>query len=359
MRASKRKKHSGVVSWIGNVFSSIGEFFSMIIRWIKDFFYGISVAIHQGIGKLRKGEKKMGTMSTKRRKELIFFICLVAYPMIQFLIFYVGVNINSILLAFQKFDLDTSTFAFLGGEELFENFSRFINDMVDDSTMIIATKNSVKLYLAGLLIGLPLNLVFSFFLYKKIPGAGFFRVVLFLPQIISSLVVSLMFRYFVENALPALIGQNLLTQKTTGYNTMIFYNIWAGFGSAILIYTSAMTKIDDSLVEFGQLEGISLLQEFWHVTLPLIFPTVTIFLVSGIAGLFTSQASLFNFYGTGARQDMKTLGYIFFVNIMKAENASYAQYPYASAAGLLFTLVATPVTLVVKWALEKFGPSVD
>lgn len=359
MRASKRRMHSEDSGLFKKIFKPLANVFSVIVRWLKDFFYGISVAIHNFFRNLFGTKDKGASMSTKRRKELIFFICLVAYPMLQFLVFYVGVNINSVLLAFQKFDLDTSTFEFLTGNELFKNFSDFIEDMVGDTTMIIATKNSIKLYLVGLVIGLPLNLVFSFFLYKKIPGAGFYRVVLFLPQIISSLVVSLMFRYFVESALPELIGYNLLTEKSTAYNTMIFYCVWAGFGSSILIYTSAMTKIDDSLVEFGQLEGISMLQEFWYITLPLIFPTITIFLVSGIAGLFTSQASLFNFYGTGARQDMKTLGYIFFVTIMKSENASYAQYPYASAAGLLFTLVATPVTLVVKWALEKYGPSAE
>jgi ABC-type sugar transport system permease subunit len=192
-----------------------------------------------------------------------------------------------------------------------------------------------------------------------VPGSGFFRVILFLPSIISSLVVSLMFRYFVEVALAQLIGRNLLGDKATSFATMVFYCVWAGFGSAILIYTSAMSKIDESIVEYGELEGMTLLQEFWYVTLPLVYPTFTIFMVSGIAALFTNQASLFNFYGTGAKPHMQTLGYIFFVKIMKSEAVSYAQYPYASAAGLLFTIVATPVTLVVKWALEKYGPSTD
>ncbi|MBQ3572012.1 MAG: sugar ABC transporter permease [Clostridia bacterium] len=359
MSASKRRMHSEDSGLLKKIFKPLANVFSIIVRWLKDFFYGISVVINKAFRKIFNRENKMATMSTKRRKELIFFICLVVYPMLQFLVFYVGVNINSVLLAFQKFDIDTSTFAFLSGKELFANFSQFIDDMLHNAGMITATKNSIKLYVVGLVVGLPLNLVFSFFLYKKIPGSGFYRVVLFLPQIISSLVVSLMFRYFIEVALYSLTGVNLLVEKATAFNTMIFYNVWAGFGSAIIIYTSAMSKIDDSLVEFGQLEGISTLQEFWYVTLPLIFPTITIFLVSGIAGLFTSQASLFNFYGTGAHEHMHTLGYIFFVKIMKSEEVSLPQYPYASAAGLLFTLVATPVTLFVKWGLEKIDPNFD
>jgi len=358
MRTSKGKVPSEDSGLVSKIFRPLTYLLSIVIRWLKNLFYDVTAWVHLKLQRPGK-EKKLGSMATKRRKELIFFICLIAYPMLQFLVFYVGTNINSILLAFQEFDVDTGLFHFLSGERLFLNFKDFLEDMAQDVTMVSATKNSIKLYAMGLLIGFPLNLIFSFFLYKKVPGSGFYRVILFLPSIISSLVISLMFRYFVENALSELIGFNLLTNKSTGFGTMIFYCIWAGFGSAILIYTSAMTKIDESIVEYGELEGISLLQEFWYVTLPLIYPTITIFLVSGIAALFTNQASLFNFYGTGARADMQTLGYIFFVRIMKSETSSYRQYPYASAAGLLFTLVATPITLFVKWALEKYGPSVE
>ena len=327
-------------------------------RAVKEFFYGISVALHKTRVKMNRGGKPK-TMTSRRRGELAFFIALIAYPLAQFTVFYVAVNINSVLLAFKHFDIDTAQFYFNGAGAIFENFKEFLGDLKADAAMITAATNSVKLYLCTLLIALPLNLIFSFFLYKKVPSHGFFRVVLFLPQIISALVVSLMFRYFVENALPELIGINLLITKNTGFPTIIFYTIWAGFGTQILIYTSAMTKIDDSLVEFGELEGISLLREFWQVTLPLIFPTITIFLVAGIAGLFTNQASLYNFYGGSARTDLQTLGYVFFVKIIKSNDASYAQYPYAAAAGLLFTLVATPVTLFVKYMLEKFGPSAE
>ena len=346
----------------GGVFGWIASGFSAMKARIKDAMYSLSVAIHRFFGKFRKGESKIKSMKTKRRNELIFFICLVAYPLLQFSVFYVGVNVNSIVLAFQKFNIDTANYDFIGFENLFDNFKQFFQEFQDpNSNMKMATLNSLKIYLCSLLIGLPLNLIFSYFMYKKVPGHGFFRVILFLPQIISSLVVSLMFRYFVENGLahPNVLGRNLLIEEATGFGTMIFYCIWAGFGSQILIYSGAMSGIDVSVVEYGQLEGISLFQEFIYVTLPLIYPTITIFLVSGIAGFFTNQAGLFNFFGTGADKHMQTLGYVFFVKIFKSETASYARYPYASAAGLLFTIVAAPITIIVKNLLEKFGPSVE
>lgn len=328
-----------------------------IFKVISDFFYDISVKFHNLFK--RKNQTKITTMKKQKQKKLIFYTLLLIFPVVQFLIFYVIVNFNSILLAFQEFNSDTASFDFLGAGDLFNNFAEVIDDLFNDIEMRTATANSFKIYFCSLLIGTPLNLIFAYLMYKKIPAHGAFRIVLFLPQIISSLVISLMFRYFVEVALPSLIGVNLLVSKDSAFNTMIFYCIWASFGAQIIIYTNAFSQISPELIEYGKLEGITMWQEFFKVALPAIFPTITIYLVAGVVGIFTNQAALFNFFGADARADVQTLGYIFFVKVLKSEAASYAQYPYASAAGLLFTVIATPITLLIKWALEKYGPRED
>ena len=328
-----------------------------IFKVVSDLSYDVSVKLH-GLFK-RKDNNKITTLQAQKKKKLIFYTLLLIFPVVQFLIFYVLVNVNSVLLAFQEFDSKTATFNFLGAGQGFDNFKEVIDDIFNDIEMKTATANSFKIYFCSLLIGTPLNLIFAYLMYKKIPAHGAFRIVLFLPQIISSLVISLMFRYFVEVAMPSLIGVNLLVSKGSAFNTMIFYCIWASFGAQIIIYTNAFSQISPELIEYGKLEGISMWQEFFMVALPSIFPTITIYLVAGVAGIFTNQAALFNFFGAEARSDVQTLGYIFFVKVLKSEAASYAQYPYASAAGLLFTVIATPLTLLIKWALEKYGPKED
>ena len=333
----------------------IGAAFDSVKYKIRDFFYGLSVKFHS-LFKRKNKPQKITSMKSHKRKKVIFYTLLMIYPIAQFLIFYVVVNFNSILLAFQEFNTETASFEFLGAGELFNNFKEVIDDLFNDAEMKTATINSFKVYFFSLVIGTPLNLIFAFLMYKKIPAHGAFRVVLFLPQIISSLVISLMFRYFVEQALPFLFGINLLQNKNTAFNTMIFYCIWASFGAQIIIYTNAFSKISPELVEYGKLEGMNLWQEFFKVSLPAIYPTIVIYMVAGVVGIFTNQASLFNFFGAGARADVQTLGYIFFVKVLKSDAATYAQYPYASAAGLLFTVIATPLTFLIKWALEKYGP---
>ena len=355
----QRKRHS--YEYDEKEFRGVWKIFKPIWWQLHCFFKFLGAKIYSLRAALyakRHPEGKKARRPVKKKwGELAFYCGLIAYPLIQFIVFYVCVNFNSILLAFKKYDPSTVTYSFWG----LGNFSQFVKDIIGDYAMRSAFTNSFWLWLCVLVIGMPLNLIFAFFMYKKIPLSGFFRVVLFMPQIISTLVISLMFRYFVENGLSSLPfpGFNLLLDKKTAFPTMIFYNIWAGFGTQILIYTSSMNQISESVVESARLDGASKFREFISITLPSIFPAITTFLVVGVAGFFTNQANLYNFYGGSARDDMLTLGYVFFRKIAGSNDASFAQYPYAASAGVLFTVIAAPITLAAKYALEKFGPSAD
>ena len=129
------------------------------------------------------------------------------------------------------------------------------------------------------------------------------------------------------------------------------------FGLALMISSVCVTI--DSLIEFGELEGISMFKEFFYVVIPMIYSTITVFLVTGIAGIFTNQLALYNFYAGGAIVPAQTIGYHYYVMVLGEDGSVMADYPYASASGLLFTLVVAPITLIGRHLLEKYGPNVE
>ena len=137
MRAKTPKKQKKIRGE-GN---PISDFFAMIKRKVSDFFYDISVGIHKKISKT-SNKNKQKTMSTKRRNEAIFFTCLVAYPMLQFLVFYVAVNINSILLAFQTYDAKQSAYYFSG----LGNFKEVIRIFSGDTFLLGTIKRGMIFY---------------------------------------------------------------------------------------------------------------------------------------------------------------------------------------------------------------------
>ena len=138
----------------------------------------------------------------------------------------------------------------------------------------------------------------------------------------------------------------------------LFYITWVGFGSQLILYSGAMSRIPDSIIEFGELEGITMSKELWHVVIPMIFSTITVFLVTGIPGIFAGQMALYNFYGDRAPNSAITIGYYFYI-IVLGQETGMMQYPFASAAGIMFTLVSAPLTLITRHVLEKYGPNVE
>lgn len=306
------------------------------------------------IMKATSKKKRLG----REQKEFIFFICLIALPLAQFCIFYIGVNLNSILLTFRNYDYDTG-YSFAG----LSNIVRVVKNLFMDATLKYAVRNSLITYAITLLIGTTLALIFSYFIYKKMPLANLYRVTLFLPSVLSSIVMVLLFKYFCEQAVPVvwkeLTGKEiggLLSNSNTAMPTLLFYLVWTGFGTQVLMYTGAMNNISESIVESARLDGATPLREFVSITLPMIWSTFVTFIVVGIAGIFTNQLNLYSFYGTAADNSLYTIGYYLY---RATQKGTLPEYSYLSAMGLIFTLIAMPLTFAVKCLLERFGPTTE
>lgn len=293
-----------------------------------------------------------------RKKDLIFYVLMMLFPIAQFSIMYIGVNFNSFLLSFKNIDIDGNY------TWTFSNISDAFNLLRTSPLLRSAAKNSLSSYLLLTFIGTPLGLVFSFYIYKKLPLSGAFRVILFLPSIISAIVMVTIFQFFVERAIPAFWQKafnvkikGLIENQASRYATIIFYNIWVGFGTGVLMYSNAMSGIPQEIVESAHLDGATGINEFWRITLPMVYPTLSTFLITGVAGLFTNQINLYSFYGGSAPESVQTYGYYLFTRTQLAKSES--EYPLLAAMGLLFTMVIVPLTFGVKWMLEKFGPKED
>ena len=314
------------------------------------------------MNKKKKRNKKIG--------ETIFFWSIFILPLLQFCIFYIGVNFNSILLSLKKFDYKTGSFKFVG----FNNFVLFFQDFTKaGNVMTTYLVNSLLFFFISLLVVTPLSILFSYYIYKnghrKLQKytasnafSAFSKVLLFLPTIMPSIAIVLMYKYFGENSLPQMLNKifgtnlnGLLSSSETNLTYMLCFCTLLGFGTDMILYTGAMSGIDDSLIESAHIDGTSPFRELTRIVLPAIYPTLTMKIVISVAGIFTNQAFLFSFYGGNAPYSIRTFGYYLFITVNNSP--TMADYPYAAAMGIVFTLVATPITLLTTYFLEKYGPS--
>lgn len=299
--------------------------------------------------------------SLKRKNLLrnsIFYVVMAGIPILQVIIFYIYVNFNSILLAFKTYDEVTMSYKWLPGGAFFSNFQGFFHDLTTLPFLKAAFGNTFMMFGLVLLVSYSGGILLSNYIYKKRLLGKFFRVILFTPSMISGIIMVTLFQFFADAAVPVLTGNatvGLLADTNTAFPSIICYTLWLGLGSGMLVYVGTMGSINDSMVEAAQLDGCTPMQEFFKITLPTIYPTILVFFVAKMGSIFAEQINLFTFYGTDAPYDYYTYGYWLYVRTLAGE----ANYPQLAAAGLCFTLVLAPLTLFVRWLLNKFGPSAD
>lgn len=312
----------------------------------------------------------MKKLTKSRVKYWCFYAALIVLPLLQFAVFYVYVNINSIVLAFQKYEISTggdiaSGYVFGG----LENFKRVFGELFgafgynQNARLVYSLKNSLWMTFALFFISTPLTLLFSYVISKKVPASEFFKFFLFLPSIIPAVVLSLIYLYFNESAFPELLGKltghpvdGLMWSDRTWALMIILYAVITGFGPQTLIYVGSMNSINVSQIEAGKIDGVNRVQEFFHIVFPNIFPTFITFTLVSLTGIFINQFSMFAFYSYDADPSMYTFGYFIYAGVSRTTPSNY---PYYAALGVLSTLIVIPVTLGVNKLMTKFGPRTE
>ena len=117
-----------------------------------------------------------------------------------------------------------------------------------------------------------------------------------------------------------------------------------------------MRSIDPALFESAKIDGLSTMwQELRYIILPLIFPTLSTFLILGFSGIFSGSGPLVAFYMYSAPAQAYNMGYYMLVKTL-AQATNPTGYPQISAAGMMLTIIMAPLTLLLRSFLEKVSP---
>ncbi len=295
-------------------------------------------------------------MQSRRRANLLFYISMVALPLLQFAIFWIYVKGNSIILSFKNYT-DNTHFTLD-----FSNYIRVFNDLTKDESIIDALKNSFIFYFLTSIITIPVSLTISFYIYKKFIGYSVFKVILFFPSLISSVVTVTAFLYLADWGYPAFMEtffgekvRGLISNASTRKTTLLIYNIFFGLAGNFLYYSGAMSTIDDSIVEAAKLDGAGYIIEFFKITLPMIFPTFSTLFITSIANILINDYGLYVMFGTMNYKNVQTIGFYLYDKV-RASVSSNVELAYCAAFGMVLTVVAMVITFTVRKIVNRFDP---
>lgn len=297
--------------------------------------------------------------SSQRRREAIFYFCLIIIPLVQFILLYIMVNFRSILFAFQTLDPATQEFHF--------SFKFFTTNLQAVGEQLFGYEgigrvwwNSIKSYLLTLFVIIPLQIFVAFFVYKKLPLSGYFRIVLYLPSMVSGMLTIIGFKFFTERGITAIFPQipsDLLIDPNKVFNTLLFYVAWTSLGGGLILMTGTMSRTSKELIEAAKIDGVNLWQEFRHITWPNLYSIISIQLYTGVVAIFSGGPPLYQFYSNNLPKGAENIQYIFFTLVINTKGNTLANYPKAALGGLVFTLVAAPLVFFLKHLFEKKDPN--
>lgn len=305
---------------------------------------------------------------TKKFKDNVFVICLLAWPVLHFLVFWLYVNARNILLVFQRYNIFTGEYEWYGFKRFADIFQKMI--LGGDVTLNNAFWNSVFSIVINLLVILPLAFFSAYTFYKKVPAEKYFRVMFFLPSIISSVVLTMSYKYMFHSdfgpmaqLIEKLFGYApdyfATTQESKTIWPMIYiYCVWAGLGSNVILISGAMLRIPKEITESARIDGVGFWREMGGIVLPLIMPTLSNYIIIGVLGMFSFMMQPMLIAGEGGGEQGHTLTVALHVfNLVNGGTESSSIQ--AATIGLVMCVVGAPFVYLTKFITGKLTPDVD
>ncbi len=257
--------------------------------------------------------------------SLLFFIGFVIFPM-------------GMCLVTSFFNYTMMDFSFIG----LKNYS----EMIADSVFIKSLVNTIVI----VVVSVPITCVFSLWvaslIYKmKDVYTSFFRCVFYLPVVTGSVAVTVVWKWIFNNYYGLLnyVAKNLglistnvnwIGNSNTALGCIIMILLTTSVGQPIVLYTSALSNVDKSLIEAAQVDGATNLQTFWYIKWPQIMYTTLYILIITTINSFQCFALIQLLTSGGPNYSTSTIMYYIYYNAFKL-----SRYGYGSAMGIFLAAI--------------------
>lgn len=273
-------------------------------------------------------------MNEKKQKKVFITFCLLPATLLV-LIFMVYPTINVFFMSLFKWGGYSAEKTFVG----LDNFRTLIKDMA----FFRSFQNTILLIVIVTIFTLALALIFASILTReKFKGVNLFRIIFYVPNILSIVVIAAIFSAIYDptngllnNLFSALRLENL-QQLWLGDQKIVIYSIgaaliWQAIGYYMVMYMASMASIPESLYEASALEGAGALQQFFTITLPLTWSTIrttlTFFVISTINLSFLLVKAMTNGGPDGSTE--------VFLSYMYKQAYTNSSYGYGMAIGVV------------------------
>ena len=233
--------------------------------------------------------------------------------------------------------------------------------MWQDRFFWISLRNNVYIMLVSLFGQIPLGFIFAYLLSRRlVRGRDFFQTVVYLPSILSTVVVGILWQSFFSpygpfTQLMQMIWpgweNTLFLNPRTAMLPVLFVILWMYTGNYLIIFLGALQKLDPELIEAARIDGASEGQVMRHIVLPALSGVIVTAAILAISGSLKSFDLIFAMTaGNPARRTSVLSLYMYDTAFRGAPD-----YPLANAISTVMVLLSLVLIGVLRLAEGRFG----
>ena len=243
-------------------------------------------------------------------------------------------------------------------EKIFVGLSNYVT-MLRDANFRMTLINTFIYGIGSTIIQQVLGLGLALLLNSKIKGRNLMRAIIYLPALVSAVIMGTMYYFIFQydtgalNTILSALGLEKVVwfqNATTALIIILVVNSVQFVGTSMIIYLAGLQGLDQSVVEAASLDGASTFQIFRYITLPGLAPSFTTSVVLNLIGglkLFDVIKVL-----TGGGPGYSTNSVSSYISIQYFDNQNAG---YAAAMGVVLFIIIAVVTTVMNKGLDKLG----
>lgn len=317
-------------------------------------------------------KKKTSKYSGFEKRKFPFIYAFIAFPVIQFLIFWVYVNFSSIVFAFQDGD----------GAFTLENF-KFVFEALKGPTkenlyFDLGATILRSLFLWGLdfIILFPIGVTTTYILYRRIPGHYIFRVCYIIPSLMGAVMWSQLICYLASHngvltifldkigvpLPPRVFDEGLFFSAETAFPTIIVIKILMGLVGNNAVLTGAFSRVPDEIYESAELDGAGFWRTYVNIAVPCIWSTIATLMTFSLCSFVIADYNVFLFTAGTGDYNTSTVGFLLYkitLSISESSSGTTPYYGYPAALGVFLTLITVPVVLIGRKIIESIYADVE
>ena len=238
------------------------------------------------------------------------------------------------------------------GPKIFVGLENY-QELLGDSRFWLAFQHNMGWMFAAIFVPTAMGLFLALLLVRSsIHGRLIFRTIYFLPQVLSSVVVSVIWRWIynpnygaINSILRAMgldhLARGWLGDKLTALPALFIAWSWIHYGFCMVIFIAALQAIDETYYDAAKVDGANPLQQLWYITLPFIRrPLATVILITIISAFQVFDLVFIITRGGPARATLV-------LSVFMYDSAfRYEKVGYGAAVGLTLGVVIFVVSLI-------------